>query len=292
MSRIVGIVLIVLALFIAAGLILPAIYRARADEEMRRCQNNLRQIGSLGLSHSTMPGEPVPPKALDYFPAGTIYQADLKPEQRLSWYALILGALDRGDVEPGAKRKKPLQFEELMKAIDVTKPWDAEINQPLGRTRLTQAICPSQYTQLGPDQYSLTNYIGNGGIGLSTPALSLDEAGPKAGVFRYDTRTPLEVIRDGDGLSNTIAVLETTRDIGPWIRGGPTTVRGLDVGAPPFLGKGAAYSGCHRDKGNFGFADGSVRVLTDNIDPAVFQALLTIRGGEKEVDFDDKSMAS
>ena len=134
----------------------------------------------------------------------------------------------------------------------------------------------------------MTNYFGNGGVGLDTPTLTIEEAARNAGVFRYNTPTPLEIIRDGDGLSNTISIVESARDIGPWLRGGPSTIRCLDPQQPFTLGHGQYYSGCHRGRGNFAFADGSVRVMTDSIHPPFFRALLTIQGGEKEEDFEGK----
>jgi prepilin-type processing-associated H-X9-DG protein len=40
------------------------------------------------------------------------------------------------------------------------------------------------------------------------------------------------------------------------------------------------FGGNHRGVGNYSFADGSARVLSETIDPTLFRALLTIRGGE------------
>lgn len=287
MSRIVGIVLVGLTLFVALGLILPAIYKARGEEEMRRCQNHLRQIGAVGLFHSTLPGEPLPTEAQLFFPAGTIVDPKLSADQRLSWYVLILNALDRGAIDGNTGGKKPLQFTEALKEIDIAKTWDAEVNLRLAQMRLIVAICPTQNPDSGPGQPKPTNYVGNGGVGVETAALSLDEAGARAGVFRYDSPTPLTIIGEGDGLSNTISILET-REVGTWMRGGAATVRSLNPDDRKYLGPDAPFSGCHPGRGNFAFADGSVRVLTDRMSPAIFKALLTIRGTEANHDFDDR----
>ena len=289
MSRIIAIVLILLVALTVVGIILPAIGKAREEEEVRRCQNHLRQIGSIGLFHTTMPGQPIPLEARSYFPPGTVLNPALTPEQRLSWYLLTLSAIDQGSPEPGpAKKRKATPFLDLMKDMDVKEPWDAEPNQKLGRMRLVVALCPGQRVEADADQYAVTNYLGNGGIGPGTPQLTIEEAARNAGVFRYNTPTPLETIRDGDGLSNTIAIVESARNIGPWLRGGPSTIRCLDPNQPFTLGPGQFYSGCHRGRGNFAFADGSVRVLTDSTHPPFFRALLTIQGGEKEEDFEGK----
>jgi hypothetical protein len=279
MARIVVVMLIVLTMLAAVGIILPAINRAREEEEMRRCQDHLRRIGSYGLLHSCLPGQSAPIPAQDYFPSGTVVNQKLAVGQRLSWYVLVLPAIDRGPVEPGSTPKKPLQYADLLAQIDIEKPWDAEVHQSLAHTRLTFALCPAQRPEAG-DGPALTNYLGNGGIGANTAALPLAEAGKHAGVFRYDTPTALETVRTGDGLSNTISVVESARDLSAWLDGGPATVRSLDPDEPPYLGPGRLYAGCHRGRGNFAIADGSVRVLTDRTTPIFFRAMLTIQGNE------------
>lgn len=286
MARIAALVFIALVVVGVAGLIVTGIYRAREDQEMRRCQNNLRQIGEFGLLHSALPGKPVPFQANVYFPSGTLVNDKLPYDERLSWYVLVLAAVEQGPVEAGAKANKPLSHAEALANIDSSKPWNAEVHQSLAHTRLPVFICPAQAPESGGGP-ALTNYLGNGGIGPETAALTVEAAGKRAGVFRYNTPTPLELIRDGDGLAHTISIVETARGIGPWLQGGPATVRSLDPDEAPYLGPGRLYAGCHRNRGNFAVADGSVRVLTDRIDPVVFRALLTIRGGESEVDFND-----
>ena len=85
-------------------------------------------------------------------------------------------------------------------------------------------------------------------------------------------------IRNFDELHEAFA--ETAFEVGPWLRGGPTTVRGLADGQ---IGLGGAFGGNHPAGGTVGFADGSVRFLTDRIEPTVFRALLTINGGPGEL---------
>lgn len=282
MRRVVLIGLILMAALVLLGIILPAVQRAREVEEMRRCQNNLRQIGSFAIIHSTLPGEPVPLKAHTYFPSATIANENLTFDQRLSWYVLTLSALEQGPIEPGAppQKKKATAFAELIKEIDVTQPWNAEVHWKIGLTRLPQAHCPAQTLSTASDQPALCNYLGNGGIGADAPEMPLDKAGKRAGVFRYDTPTPLEAIINGDGTSNTISFIETATDLGPWIRGGTSTIRCLDPVQQPYLGAGKRYSGCHIRKGNFVFADGSVRVFSDTTNAEFFRSLLTMQAGD------------
>jgi len=73
-----------------------------------------------------------------------------------------------------------------------------------------------------------------------------------------------------DGTSNTIMFVEAQRDI-PWTK--PEDIP-LDQATPPQLG-GFANNGF-----NAAFADGSVRFMSNQVDPAMLKALITKAGGE------------
>ena len=75
-------------------------------------------------------------------------------------------------------------------------------------------------------------------------------------------------------------VIETAKDNGPWIAGGPSTVRGLDLSGLPYLGRNGQFGGTHRGGANVLFADGSVRFIHESIHPQVFEDMATIAGGE------------
>ena len=81
-------------------------------------------------------------------------------------------------------------------------------------------------------------------------------------------------------LSNTLLLAETGLANGPWTAGGPATVRGLDQGRQPYIGRGRQFGGLHRGGVMVAMADGSVRFLSESIDPKVFEALSTVAGGE------------
>ena len=104
----------------------------------------------------------------------------------------------------------------------------------------------------------------------------------RAGCFRYDGPTQFERITDG--LSQSLLFGERSGDLGPWLRGGPSTVRSFDdtVGAPPVLGRGAQFGGNHPHGANWGLADGSVRLFNPRVDPKVLYGMATIAGGEKD----------
>src|SRR4051812_6503089 len=113
MARIIAVIVFLLALLTVVGLVIPSVYRAREEEGMKRCQNNLREIG-FGLLHTAKPGEPVPAKEQTSFPAATIANEALAADRRLSWYPLIVGAVDQGPTEPGAPPKRQLPHADLM----------------------------------------------------------------------------------------------------------------------------------------------------------------------------------
>ena len=120
-----------------------------------------------------------------------------------------------------------------------------------------------------------THYVGMAGIGKDAADLKVND--PKAGIFGHNRQTRIRDIRDGT--SNTIAISEASDHFGPWAQGGRSTIRGLTE--EPYIngpdGIGSPFPGGM----NAGLSDGSVRFISENIDPEVFKALITINGGER-----------
>jgi prepilin-type processing-associated H-X9-DG protein len=136
--------------------------------------------------------------------------------------------------------------------------------------------CPAHSrgaTTNGPRE---TDYVGVAGLGAD--AATLPSGHPRSGVFSYERPTRLGDIRDG--IASTMMMAETTQARGPWTAGGPATVRGLDPGRRPYIGRGRQFGGAHRGGVMVAFADGSVRFIRESIDPKVFEALSTVAGGE------------
>jgi hypothetical protein len=109
-------------------------------------------------------------------------------------------------------------------------------------------------------------------------------------MFGYDRRTSLDDVPDGSTF--TLLILETSRDNGPWARGGPATVRGLDPADTPYLGPGRPFGGTHfAENGvfsrggpigcNAAMADGSVHFFQQTVAPRVLEALATAAGREE-----------
>ncbi len=238
-----------------------------------QCANNLKQIG-LGL-HSYAdrhPVNPTPGEKAHLLPAGTIPHATLAPQDRLSWYVEVLPYIEQVA---------------LYRCIDRSAGWDAEANRAPLQTEVPVFHCPDWRREV-PGPVHLTAYLGMAGLGAD--AAALPDSHRHAGVFGYDRRTSLREIKDG--ASNTLLILESARQNGPWGRGGPATVRGLDTGERPYLGTGRQFGGTHfAENSVFGrggsigcqaaLADGSVRFLTEDLAPHILEALTTVAGGEE-----------
>jgi prepilin-type processing-associated H-X9-DG protein len=268
---VVGVIVLVL-IAVAGGVVLTLLPKQRAAANLVTCRNNLREVTQFAATHAqTQPGQVPARKAPDQIPAGTIVLPGVPPEERLSWLVGVLSGFDQKRQDPAA----------VLAAIDTTQPWAAEKNQQAARARLPTLLCPGNPPAVLPDHPAPTSYVGIAGLGADAATLAIPPGGPappRAGCFRYDAPTPLDLITDG--LSQTILVGERSGDLGPWLRGGPATVRGFDdaPAAPPVLGPGGQFGGCHPNGANLAFADGSVRFFTEQADPRVLFGLATIAG--------------
>jgi prepilin-type processing-associated H-X9-DG protein len=195
------------------------------------------------------------------FPSGTWLNPSLPPEKRLSWYAATLPYLDAT---------------EYWVLLDKSQPWDAESNEYVAGTRMMVLNCPEAPRAPLPALLP-TQYIGIAGLGTDAPFLP--KGHPRAGIFGYERQTALADITDGAAC--TMIITESGRARGSWLAGGPATVRGLNTADLPYIGPGRQFGGIHSSGSMVAFADGSVRFVSDSIDPHVFEAFSTIAGGEK-----------
>jgi prepilin-type processing-associated H-X9-DG protein len=235
-----------------------------------QCANNLKQI-ALGLHNYA------DTNFIDYratLPAGTVPNAALAPDRRLSWAVALLPYVGQ---------------ENLYKQVRLGEAWDAPANLPATQTALRIMHCPDWGREAEPSPAYLTAYLGVTGVGPDGATLPPHDR--RAGAFGYDRRLALP--EDfADGTSNTLLVLESARDNGPWARGGPATLRGLGPAERPYLGAGRPFGGTHfaensvfgRGKPlgcNAAMADGSVRFLLESVSPETLEALATVAGGDQ-----------
>lgn len=259
---IVGFALLALA---AIGLFLTYIPKARMQANMVTSQNNLRELALFAGHHANPDPKRDGSKLPTAIPAGTLVLPNVAPDERLSWVVVSLPLMDQ--------RKNPVA--DLFPRIDQAQPWRAEPNQRAGRTRLPALLCPENLPLVPPDAPAITCYVGIGGVGPSAAALPL--GAPKSGAFRYDSPTPFASITDG--LSTTLLFGEARSEAGPWLRGGPSTVRGFDdvPGAPELIG--GQFGGYFPTAANFALCDGGVRTFSVRTTPQVLLGMATIAGG-------------
>jgi hypothetical protein len=258
------------ALVVAAGIVLTLVVRNRVDQDKAYSLNNLRELNHFAVGY--LPPDKswvLKPVERTAVPPGTVVKPDLAPDARLSWVVDALPYLNQ--------KRQPL--DDLAAKIDQTKPWVFEANQAAGTT-VVQCLIPTavkyELTPGPPPTY----YLGVAGRGPDAAALTLGPPVPaRAGCWRYDGDTPFDLITDGK--STSLLFGETATDLGPWLRGGPGTLRGVDdsPGAKPILGPAGQFGGVHPGVTAFSFADGSARVFRDDTDPRVLAALATIAGG-------------
>lgn len=202
-------------------------------------------------------------KSTGGLPAGAAGAQLLPPETRLSWLATLLPYYDHLD-----------WHEEL----NFSREWNDAANQRVTRRPLELVINPA----LGPSTtkagFPVTQYVGVAGLGAD--AGDLEASDPRAGVFGFRHR-----VRRGqipDGASHTIALAGVEKQLGPWASGGAATVRGFT--RQPYINGPDGFGSGQPDGMVVGMADGSVRFLSKNIDPAVLTRLVTINGGEPAPD--------
>ncbi|QDT43306.1 hypothetical protein Pan241w_34060 [Gimesia alba] len=140
----------------------------------------------------------------------------------------------------------------LYQRIDLEQPWNADINKPHFQKVISYYLIPGNDLTKSADGYGLTHYVGN--------ELVLKK---NSGISPYQIP---------DGSSETILILEAGENFKPW--GDPTSIAkpydvfGSDHKSPMVGGTHAVY------------ADGSVRFLSENIDPDILKAISTPDGGE------------
>lgn len=278
MRRWVLLLVLVVVGLVLGGMIVAGIQRQRLAADRVACKFRFEQLGQFATSYTKgaaglKPGEPLPPEVPQVIPPGTVPNFKLPPHERLSWVCDMLPFLDQSTQET----------QPLAELLDRSQAWDAGVNRDVANTPLKLFLCPGALPEMTEGQPAPTQFVGLSGLGPDSAELPLGPPlSPRAGGFRYDTATPLALLRANDGLSTTFLFAETANELGPWARGGFSTIRGLDVGekAKPPLGRGGQFGGNYPDVAGFGRADGSATFVRTSVSADVLRAHMTIAGGE------------
>jgi Protein of unknown function (DUF1559) len=237
----------------ATGLIVVLIGQVRGAADRTACRNNLRQLGLALHNYHDYDGA---------FPAATLRNPNLAPEQRLSWLF---------EIGPFVESVMNANWNKHQH-----EPWDSEGNLKLRRYWSRLHRCPRAKDTVQPHDTGQTSYVAATGVG--SDAAELPKKHARAGIFGYDRRTALAEITDGTAA--TVMVIETDWEPGPWLAGGPPTARGLDPATQPYVGRDRPFGGLHRGGVMTAMADGSVHLVRKSVSPDVLEALFTIAGGD------------
>jgi prepilin-type processing-associated H-X9-DG protein len=243
--------ILALIVILVGGLLLPAVAKMREAAARIQCLNNLKQIG-LAAQNYRDNYEP-------YFPRAARPNPNLPFERRLSWMVEIVPYIEANP---------------LYSRIETEKGWDAEENRFVALMTYRLYQCPGFPDRRPEGTFSASHYIGIAGVGADAAELPKDD--PRAGFFGYERKLTTKDI----SASTLLVALETSQAQGAWTAAGLPTVRGLEENETPYLGIKGQFGGNHNGGVNALFADASVRNLRVSIDPAVLEAIATIKGSD------------
>jgi prepilin-type processing-associated H-X9-DG protein len=177
--------------------------------------------------------------AYQTFPPAYIADEDGKPMH--SWRVLLLPYLEQ---------------QGLYERYEFDEPWDSPANLALAQTVLDVYRCPSDPESMVPE----TNYVMIVGPGTL-----------------YEGEEPTSIADVTDGTSNTIMLVEVAGSGINWLEPRDLDIEQLSFQVNPPSGKGIHSH--HPGGANVAFCDGSVRFLSDGIDPRTLEYLITIADG-------------
>lgn len=238
---------------ILVALLLPAVQQAREAARRTQSKNNLKMI-MLG-SHNSH-------DAFRNFPAGTVQETDLPPDERLSWAYPLLPFLE----EVGVYNQ-----------LDRTQAWDSDANTAGVTAELSVFQNPSQPGRR--ENPSSGDYVGVTGIGENSAELPARDR--RAGIFGYNRSTRLRDVTDGT--SNTLMYLDASTPNVSQLAGGRATLRGFSQ--KPYFNGPDGIGSPHPGVVQAALADGSVRAISVEVDDSILEAMATKSGGEIVPDF-------
>lgn len=176
-----------------------------------------------------------------------------------------------------------LGHQKLYDDFNFSASWMDDENLQLSGVIVPEFLNPADQRQRWKgypfDKMALSHFVGVSGVEdrRNVVAAKLPRDDPRAGIFGYDDVARRKDITDGE--SNTMMIIGSGKLASPWIAGGGATVRGA---REPYFDATTGF-GTQGGKGEGSItvmADGSVRFLSADVDPAVFRAMVTTHGAE------------
>ncbi len=257
---------------ILVALLLPAVQAAREAARATQCKNNLKQIGiALHTYHDTFYKLPPGWVAFDE----TTNAPDPLGAPGWGWAALSLPYLEEDN---------------LATLIDYDEHIDEHVNEDAVKMILGVFQCPSDPTDKHvefPASHGVVDVGRANYVGVFGPEEVEDDPSDGDGVFFHNSHIPFTQITDG--LSNTMMVGERSSRLGAslWvgmIHGIPEemarVVGSTDHHPNDPHGHFEDFSSHHTKGAYFLFGDGSVHMISDNIDLQIYRAYATRDFGE------------
>lgn len=252
-----------------AALLAPALQQLRSSARRHQCAGNLQAIGLAVLNYGDVHRS---------FPYGTCQTEGLPTLRRFSWYVAIFAYLESSAPNLRLNQQERWDSRANLRVEGIDRHSGGVSNY----RSVPVFVCPSAKLQTVSvsdgvtfSHIGIAFYFGVAGVGADAPTLSAFH--PRAGLWGYDRCMRLDdnVVSK---LSSLLLLAETSRDVGPWVAGGPTTVRGFDPDGDIAVGATGQLGGHHTGGANVAAADNSVRFLNDTVDPDVLAAMCAVAG--------------
>ena len=186
-----------------------------------------------------------------HYPIGTVAVGNQSSDERFSWLAdLFVQEADPKVQEPQWDR-----------------PWSDILNDRFVRQQREMFLNPELKLRVGELGYPATHFVGVAGVGADAPRLPVDH--PRAGIFGIDRATRPEDIKDG--AANTMMVAGASGHFGSWAAGGRPSLRAFTQ--EPYIGGPDGFGTGQQGGMSVLMADGSVRFLSEDTDPAVIRQM-------------------
>ncbi len=290
--------LVVIAIIaILIGLLLPAVQKIREAANRISCANNLKQFGlAVHNHHDTLNLLPTAGEHWSYSPDYTaVGTPRTGTDQRAGWGFQILPFIEQDNAWRSTGAPNIDEAQRAARAVKIKNFFCPSRRKPEAFTT------DSWYAPYGRSTFAQTDYACNGGREWSDPlapfrlssagviTLSHVTDGLSNTIFIGDKRLNIKNLGDFQGDDNEGYTSGMDHDTVRWCGNPTTTVTGLPMsGGPiggtvapdPLIGDGQQrFGSSHAGGAQFMFGDGTVRMITYNINPDVFVALCLSRDG-------------